>query len=210
MRTIIFLFLPGILFSQEVVRDSFWLSNQAYITTTTTGATTRTLTYFKHVYFEFEDSTYSQKSTLLGDSSSATYSLYMEQVGIMNGLAGITVRSMDKAQIVKDWYAINNEMINKGLTPLSKITQDAFENQFIGDVRIKLVGQAWQPGDIVKNAQGNLRLLYGNVGFRVQVFAENWIRVIAWPTTGKSLDLFRTSPQTYTSYDKEMVVKIVR
>ena len=210
MRVLIFLFLPVALFSQSVVSDSFWLSEVGYITTGTTGVRQQTTVYYKHVYFKYEDSTYLQKSEELGDSAQAMWTIYVDEVNKMKSLSSTTVEAMKGNDLFREWQQMSNQCVAKGLPSLFSIAQAANEDLYISPVDVKLAGSAWQKGDIFKNPQGLLRLVYGNVGFRVIPYTENMIRLVAWPTAGKSIELHRVAPKVYKSFDSEITIKLLK
>ena len=210
MRVLIFLFLPIAVFSQNIVSDSFWLSDIGYITTGTTGVRQQTKVYYKHVYFKYEDSTYLQKSEELGDSSQAMLSIYLDQTNKMKSVAGNMVAAMAVDDYIREWSQMSQQCIDKGLPSLFSVAQAANESLYISPVSVRLKGGSWQTGDIFKNPQGFLRLVYGNVGFRVVPYTENLIRLLAWPSAGASIELVRVSAFLYKSYDNEITIKLLK
>lgn len=210
MRVLIFLFLPIALFSQDIVSDSFWLSNVGYITTTTTGARQTNTVYYKHVYFKYEDSTYLQKSEELGDSAQAMLAIYLDQTNKMKSLSNTAVEAMKGNDLFREWQQMSQQCVSKGLPSLFSIAQLANESLFISPVSVKLQGSSWQTGDLFKSPQGVLRLVYGNVGFRVTVYTENLIRLVAWPSAGSNIELYRVATNLYRSFDSEITIRLLK
>ena len=202
--------LQNFVFAQagDIVKDSFWITKSGYTITTTTGQTKQSWEYIKNVYIEYDNLYTDGKGEPIGDSANAVRALVAWQIEEIDLHADLTARSMEKPRLVRNWIETNKEMQRVGLEPLETVIQSRYERDFIGAAKVRVSGGNWQEADIVKAANGNLRLLYGNQGWRITLFSGRLIRLNAWPTTGKSVDLYRLRPGYFSSYDRDIILKL--
>ena len=202
--------LQNFVFAQagDIVKDSFWITKSGYTITTTTGQTKQSWEYIKNVYIEYDNLYTDGKGEPIGDSANAVRALVAWQIEEIDLHADLTARSMEKPRLIRNWIETNKEMQRVGLEPLETVIQSRYERDFIGAAKVRVSGGNWQEADIVKAANGNLRLLYGNQGWRITLFSGRLIRLNAWPTTGKSVDLYRLRPGYFSSYDRDIILKL--
>jgi hypothetical protein len=202
--------LQNFVFAQigDIVKDSFWITQSGYTITTTTGQTKQSWEYIKNVYIEYDNLYTDGKGEPIGDSANAVRALVAWQIEEIDLHAELTARSMQKPRLIRNWIETNKEMQRVGLAPLETVIQSRYERDFIGAAKVRVSGGNWQEADIVKAANGNLRLLYGNQGWRITLFSSRLIRLNAWPTTGKSVDLYRLRPGYFSSYDRDIILKL--
>ena len=94
------------------------------------------------------------------------------------------------------------------MPPLNDLIQTRFETEIIGGVTVRLNQDTTFSGDIIKNNQGNLRLLYSNKGFRVEMYSDKILNVVDWPTRGEDTLLFLIRPRVYSSEDRNLVLTV--
>jgi hypothetical protein len=91
---------------------------------------------------------------------------------------------------------------------MAAVIQGLFENDLIGDVTVKVGSATAVPGDIVKAANGNVRLLFGSKGYRIFVFSDTMLRVMGYPATGSETDVYRVAPRVYKDITGEFVIRL--
>lgn len=145
----------------------------------------------------------------VGDSNTVVSNIVSKQLDYARTIAHYNSMAMKTQDVIRKFNQQNNELQRNQLPNLDTTIQSLFEGQFIKPVSIRLNGSSQKiSGEVVKNAQGNLRLLYNNVGYRVVVMAETWIRLIAYPTQGQSVNLFRVNDLgVFSSFDGSIIVE---
>jgi hypothetical protein len=115
---------------------------------------------------------------------------------------------MKKAQVIGDWQQVNAAMKANGLGGLDEAMQEAFEGQLIGDAQVKIGTANFVPADVVKNAQGNLRLIFAGTGYRIILYADTMIRVLGYPATGQNTDLYKVREKVFRSIDNNFTLRL--
>ena len=211
MKRILFipLLLPFFASAQELVKDSVWLTREAYETTDTNGRTTGlNWTFIRNTYFEFDDLSGRLEKLPIGDTTQARSALLGWQVDLVRQHSYHAVQAMKKAQVVADWQQVNAAMKANGLGGLDEAMQEAFEGQLIGDASVKIGTAAFVPADVVKNAVGNLRLLFGNAGYRLLPYADTMLRIVGYPATGQNTDLYKVKEKVYRNMDNTFTLRL--
>ena len=215
MKRITFLlfFLPTLLLAQrELERDSVWLSRQQVSTTVkdTAGRDSTVLThnYFQHTLYVYTNGESDTRVQLIGDSATATNYVAGQQIDNIRQLSYHATFVYDKPQVVKEWQQMHTQTDSVGLGGMAGIIQGLFEGGIIGDVTVKVGTASPVPGDIVKAANGNVRLLFGNKGYRIFVFSDTMLRVMGYPATGQSIDLYRVRTGVYADIDRALIVRL--
>ncbi|NBW18764.1 MAG: hypothetical protein EBR82_63400, partial [Caulobacteraceae bacterium] len=120
--------------AQEVVKDSFWLTREAYETTDTNGKSTGlNWTFIRNTYFEFDDLSGRLDKLPIGDTIQARSALLGWQVDMIRQHSYHAVQAMKKGQVIADWQQVNAAMKANGLGGLDDAMQAAFEGRFLGD-----------------------------------------------------------------------------
>jgi hypothetical protein len=203
---LLFLLLPTLLLAQrELERDSVWLSRQAIYTTTGTTTTT-TYNYFQHTLYVYTNGESDTQVRLLGDSATATNYVAGQQIDNIRQLSYHAGFVYDKPQVVKEWQQMHIQTDSVGLGGMAGIIQGLFEGAIIGDVTVKVGTANAVPGDIVKAANGNVRLLFGSKGYRIFVFSDTMLRVMGYPATGQSIDLYRVRTGVFADIDRALII----
>jgi len=211
MKRILFflLLLPFFANAQELVKDSVWLTREAYETTDTNGRTTGlNWTFIRNTYFEFDDLSGRLEKLPIGDTTQARSALLGWQVDLVRQHSYHAVQAMKKAQVVADWQQVNAAMKANGLGGLDEAMQEAFEGQLIGDANVKIGTAAFVPADVVKNAAGNLRLLFGNTGYRLLPYADTMLRIVGYPATGQNTDLYKVKEKVYRDMNNTFTLRL--
>ena len=206
---LLLLLLPFFTTAQEVVKDSFWLTREAYETTDTNGKSTGlNWTFIRNTYFEFDDLSGRLDKLPIGDTIQARSALLGWQVDMIRQHSYHAVQAMKKGQVIADWQQVNAAMKANGLGGLDDAMQAAFEGQLIGDARVKIGTAAFVPADVVKNAAGNLRLLFGSGGYRVILYADTMLRVVGYPATGQNTDLYKVRERVFRNMDNTFTLRL--
>ena len=211
MKRILFIFLLYPIFAnaQELVRDSVWLTREAYETTDTNGKSTGlNWTFIRNTYFEFDDLSGRLEKLPIGDTTQARSALLGWQVDLVRQHSYHAVQAMKKAQVVADWQQVNAAMKANGLGGLDDAMQAAFEGQLIGDANVKIGTAAFVPADVVKNAQGNLRLIFAGTGYRVILYADTMIRVVGYPAAGQNTDLYKVRERVFRNVENTFTLRL--
>ena len=211
MKRILFftLLLPFFAHAQEVVKDSFWLTRESYETTDTNGRSTGlNWTFIRNTYFEFDDLSGRLEKLPIGDTTQARASLTGWQVDAIRQHSYYTAQAMKKGQVLADWQQVNAAMKANGLNGLDDAIQALFEGQFIGDASVKIGSAAFVPADVVKNAAGNIRLLFGNSGYRLILYADTMLRIVGYPSAGQNTDLYKVKEKVYRDYNSTFTLRL--
>jgi hypothetical protein len=211
MKRILFilLLLPFFAHAQELVKDSVWLTREAYETTDTNGRTTGlNWTFIRNTYFEFDDLSGRLEKLPIGDTVQARSALLGWQVDMVRQHSYHAVQAMKKGQVIADWQQVNAAMKANGLGGLDEAMQAAFEGQLIGDANVKIGTAVFVPADVVKNAQGNLRLLFGNAGYRLLPYADTMLRVVGYPATGQNTDLYKVRERVFRNVENTFTLRL--
>lgn len=196
--TIALLCLPVMCVSQVIKKDTMWI----------TSSSSGVKQYYQHTALVYEDSTFNQSRFLLGDSAETVKSLHRYQSDKVNTVVRHAIVAMSLNKILRDWNNLNEMLVDSDLATLDKVVD--VESLLISPVDIKLANGDWQKGDLFKNPQGLLRLVYGNVGFRVVPYTENLIRIMAWPSAGSNIELFKVHDKVYKSFNSEITIKLLK
>ena len=86
--------------------------------------------------------------------------------------------------------------------------QALFEGQFLGDAQVKIGMAAFIPADVVKNAAGNIRLLFGSGGYRIILYADTMLRVLGYPATGQNIDLYKVRERVFRNMDNTFTLRL--
>ena len=211
MKRILFILLLSPIFAhaQDVVRDSVWITREAYETTDTNGRSTGlNWTFIRNTYFEFDDFSGRLDKLPIGDTVQARAALLGWQVDAVRQHSYYAVQAMKKPQVVGDWQQVNAAMKANGLGGLDDAVQATFEGQFIGDARVKIGTASFIPADVVKNAAGNIRLLFGSGGYRVILYADTMLRIVGYPATGQNTDLYRVRERVFRNVENTFTLKL--
>lgn len=211
MKRILFilLLLPFFVNAQEVVKDSFWLTREAYETTDTNGKSAGlNWTFIRNTYFEFDDLSGRLDKLPIGDTVQARSALLGWQVDLVRQHSYHAVQAMKKGQVVADWQQVNAAMKANGLGGLDDAMQETFENQFLGDANVKIGSAAFIPADVVKNSLGNIRLLFGSGGYRVLLYADTMIRIVGYPVAGQNTDLYKVREWVFRNVENTFTLRL--
>ena len=211
MKRILFilLLLPFFANAQELVKDSVWLTREAYETTDTNGRSTGlNWTFIRNTYFEFDDLSGRLEKLPIGDTVQARAALLGWQVDLVRQHSYHAAQAMKKGQMIADWQQVNAAMKANGLGGLDDAMQAAFQGQLIGDASVKIGTAAFVPADVVKNAAGNLRLLFGNSGYRLLPYADTMLRIVGYPATGQNTDLYKVRERVFRNMDNTFTLRL--
>lgn len=206
--TLLFLLLPYFAIAQrELQSDSIWLSRQAMYTTTGTTTTT-TYQYFQHTMYLYTNGENDTQVRLLGDSATALNAVTGQEIDAIRQLSYHAARVIEKPQAIREWQLMHTQTDTVGLGSMAAVIQRLFEGDLIGDVTVKVGTATAIPGDIVKAANGNVRLLFGSKGYRIFIFADTMLRIVGYPTAGESTDVYRIAPRVFSDINKQFIIRL--
>jgi hypothetical protein len=206
--TLILLLLPYFAIAQrELQKDSVWLTRQAMYTTTGTTTDT-TYQYFQNTMYVYTNGESDTQVRLLGDSATALNAVTGQEIDAIRQLSYHAARVIDKPQAIREWQQMHNQTTAVGIGSMAAVIQGLFENDLIGDVTVKVGSATAVPGDIVKAANGNIRLLFGSKGYRIFVFSDTMLRVMGYPATGSETDVYRVAPRVYKDITGEFTIRL--
>lgn len=162
----------------------------------------------RNTYFEFDDLSGRLEKLPIGDTVQARSALLGWQVDLVRQHSYHAVQAMKKGQVLADWQQVNAAMKANGLGGLDDAMQAAFEGQFLGDAQVKIGTAAFVPADVVKNAAGNLRLLFGNAGYRLLPYADTMLRVVGYPATGQNTDLYKVRERVFRNVENTFTLRL--
>jgi len=206
--TLLFLLLPYFAIAQrELQSDSVWLTRQAMYTTT--GTTTDTsYQYFQNIMYIYTNGESEARSVLLGDSATALNAVTGQEIDAIRQLSYHAARVIEKPQAVREWQLMHTQTDTIGIGSMAAVIQRLFEGEIIGDVTVKVGTATAVPGDIVKAANGNVRLLFGSKGYRIFIFADTMLRIVGYPTAGENTDVYRIAPRVYSDINKQFIIRL--
>lgn len=198
-----FLMFPFFLNAQEVTADSFKIFKENVLVDSVS-----TQIYIRQMLTNYDNYSASLDQVPMGDSVSALNNLASWQIQKMRDHAYIAGVALQKPAIIRQWNKVSAEMVAVGFPSLSTLVQSYFENNFIGDAKVKVGDADFVDAKVTKNAQGVLRLEYGTSNFRINIFCDRMIRLVNWPTQGKSIDLYMANNNNlFSSMDRDIVIK---
>ena len=206
--TLLFLLLPYFAIAQrELQSDSVWLTRQAIYTTTGTTTIT-TYQYFQNTMYVYTNGESDTQVRLLGDSATALNAVTGQEIDAIRQLSYHAARVIDKPQVIREWQLMHTQTDTIGVGSMAAVIQGLFEGDLIGDATVKVGTATAVPGDIVKAANGNVRLLFGNKGYRIFIFADTMLRIMGYPATGQSTDVYRVAPRVYKDIDSGLIIRL--
>jgi len=206
--TLLLLLLPYFAIAQrELQSDSVWLTRQAIYTTTGTTTIT-TYQYFQNTMYVYTNGESDTQVRLLGDSATALNAVTGQEIDAIRQLSYHAARVIEKPQVVREWQLMHTQTDTIGIGSMAAVIQGLFEGDLIGDVTVKVGSATAVPGDIVKAANGNVRLLFGSKGYRIFIFADTMLRIIGYPATGQSTDVYKVAPRVYKDIDSELIIRL--
>ena len=206
--TLLFLLLPYFAIAQrELLRDSAWLTRQAMYTTTGTTTTT-TYQYFQNTMYVYTNGESDTQVRLLGDSATALNAVTGQEIDAIRQLSYHAARVIDKPQVIREWQLMHTQTDTIGIGSMAAVIQGLFEGDIIGDVTVKVGSATAVPGDIVKAANGNVRLLFGSKGYRIFIFADTMLRIVGYPTASDNTDVYRIAPRVFSDINRQFIVRL--
>lgn len=206
--TLLFLLLPYFAIAQrELLRDSAWLTRQAMYTTTGTTTDT-TYQYFQNTMYMYTNGESDTQVRLLGDSATAINAVTGQEIDAIRQLSYHAARVIDKPQVIREWQLMHTQTDTIGIGSMAAVIQGLFEGDIIGDVTVKVGSATAVPGDIVKAANGNVRLLFGSKGYRIFIFADTMLRIVGYPTASDNTDVYRIAPRVFSDINRQFIVRL--
>ena len=146
----------------------------------------------------------------IGDSSNLVSYLVGMQVDKVRQHTYHAVQTMQGPKTISEWQDINANLKRNSLPGLDTLIQSLFEGEILGDVSVKVGSGNFTSGNIVKNNQGNLRLLFSTVGYRIIMYSDTMYRVVGYPQTGQNTDMYKIRQGLFRSLDNTLTVRARR
>ena len=205
--TFFLLLLPYFAIAQrEIQSDTMWLTKQ--LVTAATDTTTAKYEYFMNRRYDYTNGESVTQKLLLGDSATAINAITGQEIDAIRNLAEKAATVIGRGEIIRDWQQAHTQTDTIGIGSMAAVIQGLFEGDIIGDVTVQVGTATAVPGDIVKAANGNVRLLFGSKGYRIFIFADTMLRIVGYPTAGESTDVYRIAPRVYSDINKQFIIRL--
>lgn len=200
MKRILFFFalLPYFAIAQngDMTRDSISIS---------LGADS---VYYVNRWVSYEDGYELASKQPIGDSAQLVSYLTGKEVDAIRQHTYNAVQTMQKGRVITEWQDVNAALKDVELPGLDTLMQALFEGQFLGDANVKIGSAAFIPADVVKNAAGNIRLLFGSGGYRVLLYADTMIRIVGYPVAGQNTDLYKVRERVFRNVENTFTLRL--
>lgn len=189
-----------LLAQREVVSDTVYLKK-----TCPTDSTC----YFSEVReIAYDDEETVIRSKVIGDSATTVGYLTNRSIDLNRQFAQHAFYVIQKSEMLR---AINNDdraLDTMGLPGVYDEIQAKFESDYVDTIQVRVAGGTFVDGEIIKAANGNLRIRWtGQTALRVIIYSDMMMRIVGYPASGQSLDLYRIKPGVWTSIDRGLTVK---
>jgi len=164
--------------------------------------------YYVNRWVAYEDGYELASKQPIGDSAQLVSYLTGKEVDAIRQHTYHAVQAMQKGKVVTEWQDVNTALKAVRLPGLDTLMQALFEGQFLGDAQVKIGGANFIPADVVKNAQGNLRLIFAGTGYRVILYADTMIRVLGYPATGQNTDLYKVRERVFRDIENTFTLRL--
>lgn len=200
MKRILFFFalLPYFAIAQngDMTRDSISIS---------LGADS---VYYVNRWVSYEDGYELASKQPIGDSAQLVSYLTGKEVDAIRQHTYNAVQTMQKGRVITEWQDVNAALKDVELPGLDTLMQALFEGQFLGDANVKIGSAAFIPADVMKNAAGNIRLLFGSGGYRVLLYADTMIRIVGYPVAGQNTDLYKVRERVFRNVENTFTLRL--
>lgn len=202
----VLLFSTLLLKSQSVViSDSMYLEISQYTITGTVSPTQKSYTKVRVKKFKNGDEHMTVEQ--MGDSITAQNKIVRDYLNNFRSYSYPAISSITmKPDAMKYRREINRELKRIGHPDLNTLIQSRFESQLIRDVIVQINQDSTLKGDIIKNQQGNLRLLFSNKGYRIEMISPEVISVVGYPTKDDETWLFRIKTDVFSDQDRKIMI----
>ena len=205
--TFLFLLLPYLAIAQrELQSDTMWLTKQ--LVTAATDTTSAKYEYFMNRRYDYTNGESVTQKLLLGDSATAINAITGQEIDAIRDLADKAAKVIGRGEIIRDWQQAHTQTDTIGIGSMAAVIQGLFEGDILGDVTVKVGSATAVPGDIVKAANGNVRLLFGSKGYRIFIFADTMLRIVGYPTASDNMDVYRIAPRVFSDINRQFVVRL--
>ena len=205
--TFFLLLLPYFAIAQrEIQSDTMWLTKQ--LITAATDTTSAKYEYFMNRRYDYTNGESVTQKLLLGDSATAINAITGQEIDAIRNLAEKAATVIGRAEIIRDWQQAHTQTDTIGIGSMAAVIQELFEGDILGDVTVKVGTATAVPGDIVKAANGNVRLLFGSKGYRIFIFADTMLRIVGYPTASDNTDVYRIAPRVFSDINKQFIIRL--
>ncbi len=164
--------------------------------------------YYVNRWVAYEDGYELASKQPIGDSAQLVSYLAGKEVDAIRQHTYHAVQAMQKGRVITEWQDVNTALKAVKLPGLDTLMQALFEGQFLGDAQVKLGAANFVPADVVKNAQGNVRLIFAGTGYRVILYADTMIRVLGYPAAGQNTDLYKVRERVFRNVENTFTLRL--
>lgn len=191
--------------NSQTTLDTVYFTLGNYITTGTNPQKSLSRVKIK----KYENGNEQQTTENLGDSVFAQEKILNEYLNEFRIFSYQMISAINmKPNIIKTKRQLDANLKRVGYPSVNDLIQSRYEQTLIGPVSVRLNQDTTLLGDIVKNNQNNLRLLYSNKGHRVEIMSDNVIVVNDFPTKGDDTWLYLIRPDVYISEDRNLILNL--
>ena len=198
-------------------RILFFFALLPYLATAQSGDTTKDSVsislgadsvYYVNRWIAYEDGYELASKQPIGDSAQLVSYLTGKEVDAIRQHTYHVVQAMQKGRVITEWQDVNTALKAVKLPGLDTLMQTLFEGQFLGDGQVKIGTAAFVPADVVKNAAGNVRLIFAGTGYRVILYADTMIRVLGYPAAGQNTDLYKVRERVFRNVENTFTLRL--
>ena len=164
--------------------------------------------YYVNRWVSYEDGYELASKQPIGDSAQLVSYLTGKEVDAIRQHTYNAVQTMQKGRVIAEWQDVNAALKDVELPGLDTLMQALFEGQFLGDANVKIGTAAFIPADVVKNAAGNIRLLFRSGGYRVLLYADTMIRIVGYPVAGQNTDLYKVRERVFRNVENTFTLRL--
>ena len=192
-----------------VISDSMYLEISQYITTGTTSPAQKYYTKVRVKKFRNGDEHMTVEQ--MGDSTTVQNKIIRDYLNNFRSYSYPAISSITmKPDVMKYRREVNRELKKIGHPDLNTLVQSIYESQLIGGVSLRINRDSSLSGDIVKNQQGNLRLLFSNKGYRIEMISPEVISVVGYPTKDDETWLFKIKTNTFSDLEQDFILILLQ
>lgn len=192
--------------NSQTTLDTVYFTVGSYITTGTTPQKSLSRTRIR----KYDNGNEQQTTDNLGDSLLAQDRVLNEYLNEFRMFSFQMISALNmKPNLMKTKRQLDANLKRVGYPSINDLIQARYEGNLIGKVLVRVNQDSLFSGDIIKNSQsGNLRLLFLNKGYRVEIMSDNVININDYPIKGEDTWLYMIRNDVYISEDRKLILNL--
>lgn len=192
--------------NSQTTLDTVYFTVGSYITTGTTPQKSLSRTRIR----KYDNGNEQQTTDNLGDSLLAQDRVLNEYLNEFRMFSFQMISALNmKPNLMKTKRQLDANLKRVGYPSINDLVQARYEGNLIGKVLVRVNQDSLFSGDIIKNNQsGNLRLLFLNKGYRVEIMSDNVININDYPIKGEDTWLYMIRNDVYISEDRKLILNL--